>query len=79
MRELSLNGEWKLTASRVEENNYGIRDGSSFVMRLPGSVQDALIDQAVVPDPYLGCNAKGSCPAGSAALSFSILMLTATR
>ena len=56
MRELSLNGEWKLTASRVEENNYGIRDGSSFVMRLPGSVQDALIDQAVVPDPYLGCN-----------------------
>ena len=56
MREISLNGDWKLVASCVEENNYGIVNGSSFSMPIPGSVQDALIDQAVVPDPYYGCN-----------------------
>ena len=56
MREICLNGEWKLVASSVEENNYGISSGSSFTMPIPGSVQDSLIDQAVVPDPYLGCN-----------------------
>ena len=56
MREFCLNGDWKLVASSVEKNNYGIGNGSSFVMSIPGSVQDALIDQAIVPDPYLGCN-----------------------
>ena len=56
MKEICLNGEWNLVATRVEENNYAIADGSSFSMSIPGSVQDALIDQAIVPDPYYGCN-----------------------
>ena len=56
MREISLNGDWNLVAARVEENNYGISNGSGFSMSIPGSVQDALIDQAIVPDPYYGCN-----------------------
>ena len=56
MREFSLSGDWKLTGARVEENNYGIADGSVFSIPIPGSVQDALIDQAIVPDPYYGCN-----------------------
>lgn len=56
MRELCLNGEWKLVGTSVEENNYGIENGSSFSMPIPGSVQDALIDRAIVPDPYCGCN-----------------------
>lgn len=56
MRKISLNGQWNLVATAVEQNNYGIVDGSSFSMPVPGSVQDALIDQAIVPDPYCGCN-----------------------
>ena len=53
---MCLDGVWKLEASCVKENNYGIANGSTFEMGLPGSVQDALIDSMVVPDPYLGCN-----------------------
>ena len=56
MKEFSLSGQWKLCAASVEANNYGIKDGSVFTMPIPGSVQDALIDQAIVPDPYCGCN-----------------------
>ena len=56
MREICLNGDWNLVATRVEENNYGIAAGSGFSMPIPGSVQDALIDRAIVPDPYCGCN-----------------------
>ena len=53
---MCLDGVWKLEASCVKENHYGIVDGSTFEMSIPGSVQDALIDSMVVPDPYLGCN-----------------------
>ena len=56
MKEICLNGDWKLVAARVEENNYGIAGGSDSRITIPGSVQDALIDQAIVPDPYYGCN-----------------------
>ena len=56
MREICLSGDWNLVATRVEENNYGITNGSGFSMPIPGSVQDALIGQAIVPDPYCGCN-----------------------
>ena len=56
MREICLNGDWNLIATRVEENNYRIAAGFGFSMPIPGSVQDALIDQAIVPDPYCGCN-----------------------
>ena len=55
-RIMCLDGVWKLEALSVEDNNYGIADGSTFEIGIPGSVQDALIDSMVVPDPYLGCN-----------------------
>ncbi|MBP5161583.1 MAG: hypothetical protein ILP16_01205, partial [Spirochaetales bacterium] len=54
--KMILDGIWKLTAVSPRENNYGITDGSTFDMPVPGSVQDCLIDLMVVPDPYLGCN-----------------------
>jgi len=53
---MTLDGEWTLRPSRIEKNNYGITDSSSFEMTLPGSIQDALIEEMVVPDPYYGCN-----------------------
>ncbi len=56
MRRISLDGRWKLRAERVEENNYGISDGSTFDLSLPGSVQDSLIEALVVPDPYYARN-----------------------
>ncbi len=56
MRRISLDGHWKLRADRVEENNYGISEGSLFEMDMPGSVQDALIEAMVVPDPYYAKN-----------------------
>lgn len=51
-----LDGTWTLTADKTEPNNYGIQDGDSFEMEIPGSVQDALIEQMVVPDPYYADN-----------------------
>lgn len=54
--KMILDGKWKLTAVSPRDNNYGITDGSTFEMPVPGSVQDCLIDSLVVPDPYLGCN-----------------------
>ena len=56
MKEICLNGDWNLVATRVEDNNYGIAGGSDSRMPIPGSVQDALINQTIVPDPYYGCN-----------------------
>ena len=54
--KICLDGIWTLQAVSPEANNYGITDRSTFDMPIPGSVQDALIDAMVVPDPYLGCN-----------------------
>ena len=56
MRTYILDGTWTLSANKPEPNNYDIKDGSSFEMLLPGSVQDALIAQMVVPDPYYADN-----------------------
>ncbi len=56
MKTLVLDGVWKLVASKLEANNYDIQDGSSFELELPGSVQDALIEQLIVPDPYYADN-----------------------
>ena len=53
---ICLDGIWTLQAVAPEQNNYGITDGSTFGMPIPGSVQDALIESMVVPDPYQGCN-----------------------
>ena len=53
---ICLDGIWTLQAVAPEQNNYGITDGSTFDMPIPGSVQDALIESMVVPDPYQGCN-----------------------
>lgn len=52
MKSIILSGKWNLEATEVEKNNYSIKNGSKFTMSIPGSVQDALIDQAIVPDPY---------------------------
>ena len=49
--KMILDGNWKLTAVSPRDNNYGITDGSTFEMPVPGSVQDCLIDSLVVPDP----------------------------
>ena len=54
--KICLDGIWTLQAVSPEANNYGITDRSTFDMPIPGSVQDALIEAMVVPDPYLGCN-----------------------
>ena len=56
MRRIRLDGEWELQALRVEENSYDVRDGSRFPMDIPGCVQDALIEDLVVPDPYYARN-----------------------
>ncbi len=56
MRRITLDGEWTLNALRIEDNNYGIENGSVFSMDIPGSVQDALIEDLVVPDPYYATN-----------------------
>lgn len=56
MKAISLSGVWKLKAVNVEKNNYGIKNGKSFKMNIPGSVQDTLVEQTVVPDPYYADN-----------------------
>lgn len=56
LKTFLLDGLWTLVANKPEANNYDIKDGSSFEMPLPGSVQDALIEQLVVPDPYYADN-----------------------
>ena len=56
MRKLCLDGKWTLKGLDVENNNYDITDGSTFEMEIPGSVQDALIESLVVPDPYYAEN-----------------------
>jgi len=56
MRKFILDGLWNLVAVKPEVNNYGILDGSSFEMDIPGSVQDSLIEQLIVPDPYYASN-----------------------
>lgn len=56
MKKINLNGTWNLKAKKVEANNYSVKNGSKFTMQIPGSVQDALIKQRIVPDPYVGKN-----------------------
>lgn len=56
MKKTILDGNWKLTALSPQKNNYGIIDGSTFEIRMPTSVQDALIEALVVPDPYYAEN-----------------------
>lgn len=56
MKTFLLDGTWTLVANNPEPNNYDIKDGSTFDMSLPGSVQDALIEQLIVPDPYYADN-----------------------
>lgn len=56
MKKTILDGNWTLTALSVEENHYGIADGSTFDICMPTSVQDALIESLVVPDPYYADN-----------------------
>ena len=56
MRRICLDGNWSLIALSPEKNNYGIKDGSSFEITMPTSVQDALIEVMVVPDPYYAEN-----------------------
>ena len=56
MRRICLDGNWSLIALSPEKNNYGIKDGSSFEITMPTSVQDALIEAMVVPDPYYAEN-----------------------
>ncbi|MBO4393914.1 MAG: hypothetical protein J5800_06185, partial [Spirochaetales bacterium] len=56
MRRICLDGSCRLTGLSVEPNNYGIEAGSVFEMNLPGSVQDALIEAMIVPDPYYAEN-----------------------
>lgn len=56
MQKFILDGVWTLVAVMPEANNYEIKDGSSYEMNIPGSVQDALIEQAIVPDPYYADN-----------------------
>ncbi len=56
MKKTILDGNWKLTALSPQKNNYGIADGSTFEISMPTSVQDALIEALVVPDPYYAEN-----------------------
>ena len=56
MKKTILDGNWTLTALSVEKNNYGIADGSAFDICMPTSVQDALIESLIVPDPYYADN-----------------------
>ena len=56
MKTFTLDGLWTLVANKVEPNNYDIKDGSTFKMPIPGSVQDFLIEQTIVPDPYYADN-----------------------
>ena len=56
MKTFTLDGTWTLVANNVEPNNYDIKDGSTFKMPIPGSVQDFLIEQTIVPDPYYADN-----------------------
>ncbi len=56
MKTFTLDGTWTLVANKVEPNNYDIKEGSTFKMPIPGSVQDFLIEQTIVPDPYYADN-----------------------
>lgn len=56
MQSKNLSGTWKLKAINVEKNNYKIRNGNTFKINIPSSVQDTLINQMIVPDPYYADN-----------------------
>ena len=56
MTETLLDGKWQLRADRIEENAFGIKEGSVWEMNIPGDVHNTLIENGTIPDPYWGTN-----------------------
>ena len=56
MKEISLDGIWKLRADRIEDNPFGIKERMEWNMNIPGDVHDTLIKNNTIPDPYYGMN-----------------------
>ena len=56
MKEITLDGLWKLRADKIEDNKFGIKENMEWDMELPGDVHDTLIKNKTIPDPYYGMN-----------------------
>ena len=56
MRETGLGGEWKVRATEIEANRYGITTDKEYSMDIPGDLYSALIENGTIPDPYWGKN-----------------------
>ena len=56
MKEITLDGLWKLRADKIEDNKFGIKENMEWDMTLPGDVHDTLIKNNTIPDPYYGMN-----------------------
>ena len=56
MKEITLDGLWKLRADKIEDNKFGIKENMEWDMELPGDVHDTLIKNNTIPDPYYGMN-----------------------
>ena len=56
MKEITLDGLWKLRADKIEDNKFGIKENMEWDMALPGDVHDTLIKNNTIPDPYYGMN-----------------------
>ena len=56
MKEITLDGLWKLRADKIEDNKFGIKENMEWDMALPGDVHYTLIKNNTIPDPYYGMN-----------------------
>lgn len=56
MKEIRLDGRWRVKALEVEENRFGITNGSEYRMEIPGDLYSSLIKDGVIPDPYYSRN-----------------------
>lgn len=56
MKEIRLGGEWRVRATDIEENRFGITTDREYRIKIPGDIHSALIDDGVIPDPYYGKN-----------------------
>ena len=56
MKEITLDGLWKLRADKIEDNKFGIKENMEWDMTLPGDVHGTLIKNNTIPDPYYGMN-----------------------
>ena len=57
MKEITLDGLWKLRADKIEDNKFGIKENMEWDMTLPGDVHGTLIKNKATEElgDFSGC------------------------